>query len=76
VTKRLFIPNDWKEWIAMNLLRGLPREHLTKILVENDFPELLAKLEVETAASHPYLRAARRLIGPTKKANATSKSSG
>ncbi len=56
---RLFIPSDWKQWIAVNLLQGAPPDELAGILVREGFDEELARLEVDTAASHPYVEAGR-----------------
>jgi len=40
---------------------GQPQESLLKILVEKGFPKDLSRLEIQTAASHPYLAAAQSL---------------
>lgn len=64
---KLFIPPSWKKWIAENVLRGGRPEELTRILVEHGFPEPLARLEVDAAAAHPYIEAARSLGRQLKK---------
>lgn len=64
---RLFVPADWKRWIAENVLRGQCLDELTQILVREGFREELARLEVESAARHPYIEAARSLSRQMKK---------
>lgn len=58
---RLFVDADWKRWIAENLLRGAHADELADILIREGFHESLARLEVETAAQHPYVAAAQSL---------------
>ncbi|MCA9207262.1 MAG: hypothetical protein KDA55_02855, partial [Planctomycetales bacterium] len=64
---KLFIPADWKRWIAENVLLGGRAEELSRILVENGFPAELARLEVDAARAHPYVDAARSLARQLKK---------
>jgi ribosomal protein L16 Arg81 hydroxylase len=64
---KLYIPASWKKWIAENVLRDGDPNDLTRILVANGFPEPLARLEVDAAASHPYIEAARSLGRQLKK---------
>jgi hypothetical protein len=64
---RIFVPPDWKRWIAENLLRGAPREELTGVLVREGFAEDLARLEVDVAADHPYVAAAQSLARQVQK---------
>ncbi|MEQ8786490.1 MAG: cupin-like domain-containing protein [Pirellulaceae bacterium] len=59
--EKLFIPADWKYWIAENLLLGGAPDDLKRVLARNGFPQDLASLEVDAAAAHPYLDAARSL---------------
>lgn len=63
--QQLFIPAEWKRWIAENLLLGQSRDKLVRMLVENGFPESLSGLEVDAADSHPYVTAARKLLSNT-----------
>ncbi len=58
-----FVPPQWKQWIAQNLLRGGDKDELVRILVENGYSETLSRLEVDVADSHPYVLAARELMG-------------
>src|SRR5687767_1220888 len=55
---KLFVPDHWKRWIAENILRGGTADDLVPVLLREGFPEALARLEVDAAASHPYLAAA------------------
>ncbi|MBC8350976.1 MAG: cupin-like domain-containing protein [Planctomycetes bacterium] len=66
-SNKLFIPPSWKKWIAENVLRDGSPDDLTRVLVENGFPEPLARLEVDAAAVHPYVEAARSLGRQLKK---------
>jgi len=61
VAKHLFIPDEWKQWIALNLLLGQSHPSLLQILINKGFSEDLSRLEIETAASQPYLAAAQTL---------------
>ncbi len=58
---RLFVSTDWKRWIAENVLLDAPPEELAAILVREGFDADLARLEVDAAAAHPYIAAARGL---------------
>jgi len=64
---RLFVPADWKRWIAENILKGQHLDELTQILVKQGFREELARLEVESAARHPYIEAAQSQARQIKK---------
>ena len=56
------VDNEWRRWIAENLmLGGLPR-NLEAKMVEKGCPEAEAALEVKNALESPYFRGARRLI--------------
>jgi ribosomal protein L16 Arg81 hydroxylase len=66
---KLFIPADWKRWIAENVMLGGSPEGLTEILVRNGFSAELARLEVDAAAQHPYVAAAMSLARQLKKRN-------
>ena len=65
--EKLFIPGDWKRWIAENVLLGNCPDDLKRILVANGCPEELVSLEVDAAAVHPYVAAARSLTRKLKK---------
>ncbi len=60
--KHLFVPAEWKRWIAENLLLGVKPDDLVRVLIEKGYPEPLCRLEVDVANSHPYLIAARGVV--------------
>lgn len=62
MAEKLFLDSGWKRWVAENALRGRPPQELTRILVENGFPEDHASLEVETAINHPYVAAGLSVV--------------
>ena len=64
---KLFIPSDWKKWIAENVILGNCPDDLKRVLVEKGYPADLASLEVDAAASHPYVDAAQSLGRKLKK---------
>ena len=55
------LSNDWRAWIAENLLRRVPRGELIAALAENGVPRALASREIETIARSPLLRGADRV---------------
>jgi hypothetical protein len=57
-----FIPDTWKQWIATNIVLDQPPDGLVKVLADNGFSVDLARLEVQTAATHPYVEAAKSLV--------------
>ena len=62
MVQKQYIDSDWKRWIAENVLLGRPREELTRVLVEKGFDEAHSRLEVDTAANHPYLASAQAVV--------------
>ena len=60
--KQLFVPPEWKRWIAENLLLGVKPDELVRVLIEKGYPESLCRLEVDVADSHPYMNAARQVM--------------
>lgn len=64
---KLFLPATWKKWVAENVLLGNDPAGLVKILVQNGFSQDLSQLEVDAAAAHPYVEAARSLARQMKK---------
>jgi len=60
--KHLFVPPEWKRWMAENLLLGVKPDELGRMLIEKGYPEPLSRLEVDVANSHPYLIAARQVV--------------
>lgn len=63
---RLYIPAEWKRWIAENLLRGSDPDELSRLLVDKGFSESLSRLELDAALTHPYLDAARGVLAQPK----------
>lgn len=61
------LPNDWRQWVAKNLLQGIPPEELVQVLVQNGFAEALAQSEVHMAQSHPYVQGAQSMALKLKK---------
>ena len=55
------IGDEWRRWIAENLMLGSPPEALVAILVNNGVARAEAHAEIEAAARSPYLQGARRL---------------
>lgn len=51
------LPNNWKEWVATNLLEGTSKNSIAKVLVKQGFSHAEILLEIETAAKSPYLQA-------------------
>lgn len=61
------LPDEWRQWLALNLARGAAETDLIQVLVNEGFPEIKVRLEVELAASHPYVMAAKSLASQIKK---------
>lgn len=55
------LSEEWRRWIAENLLIGAVPEDLIARLGENGCPPLVAKAEIERAAASPYLQGAMLL---------------
>ncbi len=55
------VSNEWRQWIAENLMLGAAPDALAKILVSNGVTGSEARVEIEAAAGSPYLQGARRL---------------
>jgi hypothetical protein len=53
--------DDWRGWIAENLLRGIITDQLVEMLVSRGLRLDEARAAVATAEAHPYLRAARTM---------------
>src|SRR5690606_13391950 len=43
------LPNNWKEWVATNLLEGTSKSSIANVLVQQGFSEAEIALEVQTA---------------------------
>jgi len=53
--------DDWRRWIAENLMVGATREGLLPVLVKSGFAPAEAARELDLAVRSPYLKAAERL---------------
>ncbi|MCA1685929.1 MAG: cupin-like domain-containing protein [Planctomycetia bacterium] len=59
--------DDWRRWVAENLLLGVTPEALLPVLIGNGFPGPESAREIETAARSPYLKGADRLRNRLRK---------
>jgi hypothetical protein len=53
---------DWKQWLADNMLRGVPPEHLREVLVREGLKPGPVQHELNALQSHPAMRAAQRYV--------------
>lgn len=51
------LPNNWKEWVATNLLEGTSKNSIANVLTQQGFSHAEILLEIETASKSPYLQA-------------------
>jgi len=56
------IDDEWRRWIAENMLLGSTSEQIFATLIERGFDEESAALEISQAVNSPYLRGAMRLV--------------
>ena len=61
------IDDEWRRWIAENLILEGSRESLLATLKSAGFAEAEAAAEIAVAATSPYLRGSQRLINRLKK---------
>ena len=61
VSATVRVGDEWRRWIAENLMLGAAPEVLANILVGNGVSGSEARIEIEAAARSPYLQGARRL---------------
>ncbi|MGP5404625.1 cupin-like domain-containing protein [Psychrobacter celer] len=61
------LPNNWKEWVASNLLAGTSKAGIVKTLAQQGFSSAEIALEIQTASKSPYLRAAAKTAQTLKK---------
>jgi Cupin-like domain len=66
-TRRL--DDDWRRWIAENLLLEMPPDSILQTLVANGFSSTDGAAEITLAMQSPYLRAADRLRNRLRKRN-------
>lgn len=60
------LPNNIKEWVGTNLLQGVSKESIAKVLTQQGYTYAEILLELETASNSPYLKAG---LKPTKLLN-------
>lgn len=53
------LPNDWRKWVATNLMKGAPVEHLSEVLANHGFSDAQIINEMNLATSSPYLEAGK-----------------
>lgn len=63
------IGDDWRRWIAENLVLGSPPQALQAILVQNGISAGEARREIELAIQSPYLHGSKRLANRLNKRN-------
>lgn len=61
------LPNNWKEWVASNLLAETTKAGIAKTLAQQGFSSAEIALEIQTASKSPYLRAAAKTAQTLKK---------
>ncbi len=67
VRAHVAVSNEWRRWIAENLMLGAGPETLVAILTSNGILRADAQREIEAAAHSPYLQGARRLANRVAK---------
>jgi hypothetical protein len=55
------VDDEWRRWIAENLMLGASRESMVQAMVESGLAWLDAARELDLAARSPYVKAAERL---------------
>jgi hypothetical protein len=66
-TESMPVDDQWRRWIAENLLLDIPPTHLVKIMAANGIGESEAAAELKRATESPYLRGAERIRNRLKK---------
>lgn len=61
------LPDGWKQWLAFNLMNGIPPEELAQVLEREGFSSDLAWQEINQAKDHPYLAAGHSFVKKLKK---------
>lgn len=59
--------DDWRRWIAENLMIGAAVESVIQVLVTNGFPAELAAQEIDDAQASPYFRGSELLRNRLRK---------
>ena len=53
------IPDNWKQWIAVNLMKGANTAGLQKVLREKGYSHVDIATELKVASEHPYVNAGK-----------------
>jgi Family of unknown function (DUF6065)/Cupin-like domain len=61
------INDEWRRWIAENLLLGAPKESVVNRMIADGLPGPESAIEVDRALQSPYLKAAERMQNRLKK---------
>lgn len=61
------LSDEWRQWIATNLMNGAPGEEILRILLQEGFPDELARTEIHLALTHPYFAAGKAQSEKLKK---------
>jgi hypothetical protein len=61
------IDDDWRRWIAENLMLGLPSESLVHAMTTSGFSRAEAAREIEAALQNPFFKASELLLNRLKK---------
>ena len=61
------VNDNWRSWIAENLMLGVHPNAIAGVLAENGISPLVARGEVEIALRSPYLRGVTRLANRAAK---------
>ena len=59
--------DDWRRWIAENLMLEMPLESMVRAMVAARIPERDAAQEIDLALQSPYLKGAARLQNRLRK---------
>ncbi|WP_249384144.1 cupin-like domain-containing protein [Chitinivorax sp. B] len=59
---KLSMSDDWRRWIAENLMLNIPPEAVVGTLVNNGYSQQMAQQEVMAAMESPYLTGARQSL--------------
>ena len=61
------VNESWQQWIATNLMQGMPAEQLLQVLIANGFSAALSQREIALTQNHPYILAGRSINEKLKK---------
>ncbi|WP_435277331.1 cupin-like domain-containing protein (plasmid) [Psychrobium sp. nBUS_13] len=56
------IPNNWRQWLAINLMKGAAPVSLQKILREHNFSHVDIATELKLASEHAYIQAGKDIF--------------